>query len=329
MPRYAWWEKEYAEHRYMRALPMKDLNERWHDLMANMLSISDSGKIGISISSSGIEWARYQQHLTTEAAARGLPFPHFLDTRYSPDWNEDGFTRSVKSRHSARAFQAFEAWDEEVGNREFSVVKYGKRGDMERFLHFGEILVRPSTTFDDESFNRAQRDDENSVRVFGARATDGSAVPASQLPGWWGDRYSMNEFSSVMDRDYMLYCMSITLSPTLFSQFGEDYDACVLIKDMGEFVKRIDLGTRKCFPQELFVHGHRRTTYIDPLGEIPMTPEPPKTPSKIPIPFLKHFRHAYQKEYRFVWLPREPRKGLEKESVRIGSLEDIAEIIRI
>lgn len=329
MPRYAWWEKEYAEHRYMRALPMKDLNKRFHDLMANMLFISDSGKIGISSSWSGIEWARYQQHLDAEAAARGLPFPYFLDSRYSPDWDKDGFTRSVKSRHSARAFKAVKAWDEACGNRQFSVVKYGKRGDMERFLHYGEILVRPSTTFDDETFNRAQRDDENSVRVFGARTVDGSAVPASQLPSGWGDRYSMNEFSAAMDRDYMLYCMSSTLSPTLFSQFGEDYDACVLIYDMGEFVTRINQGTKKRFPREGFVHGHCQTTYIDPLGEIPITPKPPKTPRKIPIPFLKHFRYAYQKEYRFVWLPKEPQKGLEKECVRIGSLEDIAEIIRI
>ena len=329
MPRFMWWEKEYVEHPYMRALPMKDLNERFHDLSSNMLMISDGGKVGIQIASSGVEWARYLQHVHAEASVRELPFPFFLDKRHEPDWSRDGLPSSVKSRHSASAFNAVKAWAEAGGDRQFSVVKYGKRGDMERFLRDGEVLVRPSTTFDDEKFNRAQRDDENSVDVFGARTKDGTAVPASDLPGWFGDQYSMTNFSSTTDRDYMLYCMSSTLSPTLFSQFGNTYNACVLIHDMEEFVTRMDLGRRERFPLGEFVHGHCWTTYIDPLGAIPLTPKPAKKSSAIPIPFLKHFRHAYQKEYRFVWLPTEPRRGFEKACISIGSLEDIAEIIRI
>ena len=329
MPRFMWWEKEYAEHPYMRALPMKKLNERFHDLMTNMLRISDGGKVGIVNASNGVEWVRYLQHLFAEAKARELPYPLFLDTRYAPDWSRDGFAPSVKSRHSAGAFEAVKAWAESGGKQRFSVVKYGEREFMERFLRDGEILVRPSAGLDDLAFNRAVRDDENTVNVFGARTGEGSAVPASELPNWWGNRYSMNEFSSSTDRDYMLYCMSSTLSPTLFSQFGKTYNACVLIHDMDEFIKRMDQGTRKRFPPTEFIHGHCWTTYIDPLGAIPPLPEPPKERSAIPIPFLKHFRHAYQKEYRFAWVPSESRHGLEKVCVPIGSLKDIAEIITI
>lgn len=329
MPRYMWWEKEYAEHPYMRSLPMKDLNERFHDFAPNMLTISDDGKVGIQSASNGVEWARYLQHVHAEANARDLPFPYFLDKRHEPDWSMDGLASSVKNRHSKRAFNAVKAWANAGGDRQFSVVKYGEGEHMERFLHDGEVLVSPSATFDDKEFNRALRDDENSIGVFGVRMKDGTAVPANDLPGWLGDRYSMTDLSSTADRDYMLYCMSSALSPTLFSQFGKKYDACVLIHDMDEFVTRMEMGTRERLPQGKFVHGHCRTFYFDPLGAIPLTPKPPKKSRGIPIPFLKHFRHTYQKEYRFVWVPTEPRRGFEPACISIGSLEDIAEIIRI
>lgn len=328
MPRFMWWEKEYVEHPYMRALPMKKLNERFHDLVSNVLKTTEGGKIGMEIASGGVEWERYLQHVLAEASARELPYPLFLDKRYAPDWTKDGFTSSVKSRHSAGAFEAVKAWAEGGGSRRFSVVKYGERKWMERFLSEGEILVRPSVDLDDDRFNRAQRDDENTVRVFGARSGDGTAVPANDLPGWWGDRYSMIEFSSAMDRDYMLYCMARKLSPTLFSHFGDGYDACVLIHDFDEFARLMDEGTRKHLPPGEFVHMRRWTTYIDPLGAIQPTPEPSRTASRIPIPFLKHFRHAYQEEYRFAWLPTDPIRGLQETKVPIGSLKDIAEIIR-
>ena len=327
MPRFMWWEKEYVEHPYMRELPMKDLNQRFHDIVTNIVKTSEDGKVGMEVALSGVEWLRYQHHVLMEAKARELPYPLFLDKRHARDWNRDEFTSSVKGTHSAGAFQAVKAWAEGSGNHRFSVVKYGERRFMERFLRYGEILVRPSAAYNHAAFNRAQRDDENSVSVFGVRTGDGKAVPANDLPVWWGNRLSMNRYSASTDRDYMLYCMGTTLSPTLFSQFGETYDACILIHDLVEFAKRMDEGTRRRFPSGAFVHAHGRTTYIDPLNAIPPTPEPSKRTGAIPIPFLKHFRHAYQEEYRFVWVPTEPLRGFEEVLLSIGSIEDIAEII--
>ena len=328
MPTFMWWEKEYVEHPYMRALPMKDLNCRFHDLVPNALKITKGGKVGMEITTGEIQWARYHQHIFMEATRRELPYPLFLDKRYAPDWSRDGFSSSVKGRHSSRAYEAVKKWAESGPGSQFSVLKYGEKQFMEKFLEDGEMLISPSPSFDDETLTRAQRDDENTGSVFGARKEDGTAIPASELPRWWGDRYSMMEFSISTDRDYMLYCMARTLSPTLFSHFGAGYNACVLIHDMSVFARRVDEGTRARFPQGEFMYAHSWVTYFDPLGAIPPTPEPPEG-IKIPIPFLKHFRHAYQQEYRFVWVPKDSRRGFEKTCVRIGALDDIAEIIRV
>ena len=327
MPRFMWWEKEYVENPYMRALPMKELNQRFFDTMLNSNEISKDGKLGIQVATNGVQWMRYVQHVLTEAKMRELPMPLFLDDRYSPDWAKDAFMSSVKGKHSTSASDAVAAWAKEKDN-ELYVVKYGEYRFMKEFLESGQMLIQPSRNFDDESYNQALRDDENSASVFGVRTTDGTVIPAHDIRGW-GDRYSMREFSSSMDRDYMMYCMARRLSPTLFSHFGEGYDSCVLIHNMDEFVKRMGECTKKEFPPEDFAHGRDRVTYIDPLGAIQPTPDIPEE-SKVAIPFLKHFRHTYQDEFRFVWVPRTPMKdGLTKAIVSIGPLEDIAEIIRI
>ena len=325
MPRFMQWEADYVKNPYMRALPMKDLNKRFLDITVNMDEITTGGKFGVRSDADSVAWWSYFQHVLMEAKMRELPFPLFLDDRYAPDWDKDSFTLSVKGQRSSKAFNAVKKWKCEKDN-EFSVLKYGEYRFMEEFIKKGEMLIQPSRKFDDEAYNLAIRDDENRMSVFGVSTEDDGVIPAYNIRGW-DDRYSMLEFSSAMDRDYMMYCMGMTLSPTLFSHFGP-YDACVLIHDMNEFVRRVDVGTSNQFPSRDFIQVRGKVTYLDPVGAIKPTPDVPEG-KKLSIPFIKHFRHTYQNEYRFVWIPKEAKKDLEKMILSIGSIEDIAEIIRI
>ncbi|MCY4645264.1 MAG: hypothetical protein OXE73_00030 [Gammaproteobacteria bacterium] len=327
MSRTMWWEKEYIENPYMRALPMKEMNERFHDIIANSVDITDGGKLGLRGRTSRIEWMRYCQHVLVEARNRELPYPLFLDKRYSPKEDDNSFMSSVRGDHSTRAAGAVvRRLSGRVEN--FHAIKYGEYQYMKKLLATGEMLIQSSRGFDKDSYNEARRDDENSVSIFGVDTMDGTAIPAYDVAGR-SDQDRMTTFSSSTDRDYMLYCMAGTLSSTLFAHFGQRDDSCVIIHDIDEFVQRVDHGTRELFPPENFIFAHGWVTYFDPLGAIPITPPIPEG-SEVPIPFLKHFRHAYQDEYRYVWFPRAPKKdGLSLEKVWIGCLHDIAEIIRI
>ena len=327
MPRFMWWEKEYVERPYMRALPMKDLNQRFFEIVMNSHEISKGGKLGIRVATNGVEWMRYFGHITTEACARELPYPLFLDKRVSPDYDGDNFYAAVKGKHADRAYNAVEACLTRV-DTDFHVVKYGERGHMEDFLAHGEMLVSPSARFEDKAFGQAVRYDENTVSFFGARTSDGRVIPANDLPSWWGDRYSMIDFKWSMDRSYMMYCLAGSLSATLFSQFGRTYDSCVLIHDMDEFVQRVVAGARRHFPVSEFVHGRGPVTYVDPLSAIEPIPDV-TTGTPVTIPFLKHFKHAYQQEFRFVWVPKVARTDLQNTCLRVGSIEDIAELITV
>ena len=144
---------------------------------------------------------RYFQHVLVEARMRELPFPLFLDNRYSPDWGNDSFITSIKGKHSSTAYQALTMQTEERPKYSY-IVKYGEHRFMQRFLSCGEMLISPSKSFDDETYNQAIRDDENMIEVFGAPTTDGRVVPANSIARTWGDRYSMRTFSSRLDHDY-------------------------------------------------------------------------------------------------------------------------------
>ena len=327
MSRTMWWEKDYIENPYMRALPMKELNERFHDLLANSVDITNGGKLGLRVPISRVEWTRYLQDVFVEARNRELPYPLFVDQRYSPKGDDNSFISSVKGDHSTRAADAVARWltDKVKG---FQIIKYGEYQYMKKLLATGEMLIQSSRGFDKDSYNEARRDDENSVSIFGVGTIDGTAIPAYDVAGR-SRQDRMTTFSSSTDRDYMLYCMAGTLSPTLFAHFGQSDDSCVLIHDVDEFTRRVDRGTRESFPPEDFIFAHGWVTYFDPLGAIPLTPAIPEG-SEVPIPFLKNFRHAYQDEYRYVWFPKTRIKdGLSSQKVWIGSLQDIAEIIRI
>jgi hypothetical protein len=58
--------------------------------------------------------------------------------------------------------------------------------------------------------------------------------------------------------------------------------------------------------------------YVDPL--LPTT-------ATITVPVMKHFRYAYQDEYRFCWLPSMPTASLTHVDVQVGSIKDFSDLI--
>lgn len=123
-----------------------------------------------------------------------------------------------------------------------------------------------------------------------------------------------------MESDYLVYCMSTFYNYRLFDDF--ESDACVIIKDIDEFIIRIKkcLENRKTFScWNLF---HNIISYYDPCTS-------QLTKENITIPFMKEIKYKFEREYRFVLIPDKPQKSLEPVLLNIGSLKDICEIVFI
>jgi hypothetical protein len=179
---------------------------------------------------------------------------------------------------------------EHVSAKRPFLARYSSRRYVTEMFETGRIRVAPASSYDDPSLDVARRDDE--LRVSNGR------------------RPIMRARS-----DYLVYCLSATLKPRLFGDFAET-DAVLVIHDIGEFFARLDKAAASLpFPWEGTVGAVK---YFDPL----------RTDFANVVPgFWKHFRFAYQVEWRFTWFPHVSGGALKPVFLELGSLKDISETI--
>lgn len=173
------------------------------------------------------------------------------------------------------------------------LVKYGSAQHMGSAYETGEIRISPATFFKDPSLNSAIRDDELEISI-------------QRL-----DR----KFTARASSNYHVYCLSAILAPRLFFDFKKD--ACLLILKPELFLERLAAKVAEQIPD--WQRFGSSVQYVDPLR------------SGMPHlgPYLgKHFRYAYQKEYRALWIPPDPAVALHNHiTVYLGSLQDCCELI--
>ena len=217
------------------------------------------------------------------------------------------------------------------------IVKYGKREHMEKLLR-GEVYLNSATNYNASMHNQAVRDDELAIDFKGGciRALHptqyynrDSLPPASLVERGSSFRHIFEasdlgpkEYATTtirMATDYWMFCASDLLDPRLFADFEAD---CCVVLMRRPFVERLATALPAKLPDVTMSIG--RVHYVDPLGA--MSPGIVVTPS-MPIHMTKVFRYAYQREVRFVALPKTHTARLEAQSVQIGSLLKIAKLV--
>lgn len=290
------WIPAYHRNRYLAALSDNAFRERGHDILMNAMRLDDDRKYrphfcvddrGYYVADRGIDWLRLLTDFHTELT-------EFRDGRIDlkPQAGETAFAERMADE--AWAWRPDLVSSSDTGHeykRPSVIFKFGARRWNEAILETGEIRLRPASHYGDPSLNRAIRDDELSIRYFSADGTEGVA--------------------SI--EDYHVACFSMTYDYRLFRDF--DADSCLVIHDVKEFSDRLGRATIEVFRRQISAP----TIYFDPHNSMAPT-------SGEEIAFGKHFRHAYQREFRYVWtsMGSEP---LAPVQLQIGSIRDIAELV--
>lgn len=283
------------------------LEQRFCDVLTNYLAINVEGKIGPDIErESMLYWSSRITHLFEEFGRRGgipqgagqtakFPRPTFPDVP-----------------KGAEAFKAIKT----PPPGEF-LAKFMKRIYAEKLVYKGEVRVAPATTYDDPSLNSALCDDELKVCTCIPKDEMKATVLDKETRKPKGDLELTNDVTVAVtsDTNYYVWCMTSSLSIRLFQDF--DVDACVIIHSPSEFAKRLSRAMSKRIVGWEYVLVPVR--YIDPYLDTPDTLEPFG---------CKHFKYAYQKEIRLVWLPRDGAvKDLGPQFLNLGPLDDICELV--
>lgn len=324
--KYGIWSKEYRANRYLRFESRSELNQRYQDILTNLLVLHESGRVDLSASEI---WHSLFQHTFDELCLRDeYPHPGNLDP-------------------SVKVVRPFD--DEEICKRatlavaETTVdndilVKYGRPDDMENLYKHGLVWINPASSYDNPEYNQAIRDKERKLTFKGGfvMKEHPKRFVTKDFPSNYLQDISELDFVRMFDApiltenavanfdvemktDYWSYCMSGKLLPRLFSDF--DKTACVLIK-REPFIERLRAKIKEKKPETSFCAGF--IDYQDPLGAYAKRRI---NISSIPVYMTKWFRYAYQEEFRLVWIPHPFQENLNPMELEIGSLEDIAKLL--
>ncbi|MCA1436422.1 hypothetical protein I6F33_26100 [Bradyrhizobium sp. BRP20] len=292
----------YRANRYMQALSREELEQRLHDVIANVITLGDDGKYtlikprrdGMHSPTRNIDFLSLYTELAEEFLIRGL-----LDGEKSANPPEK-IRRLADESWCRRAdwVDASQYSRESYFNAPKMLFKFGKAEHMRALYERGELLVRPASYF---------------------AGAEGLARQDNELTmSWYRDGRKL-EFST---SDYYCWCCASVYDYRLFMDFQSD--ACVAINDLDSFIERF----AKAVAAQ--VSGVERVRlipayYYDPLS-VSDDPVEFAAVQDEAIQCAKHFRFAYQWEFRVV-ITRSTPAPMQAFKLDMGSLRDIAELV--
>lgn len=299
------WGNSYLQNPYLGHLSQLELEERANDIMSLVSVLDPVGRLSVHAGHKmdvdmWIKWT----HVLTEMQRRYGPFPNGYT---------NGFVKAVNMVNPTfPAAPPGKAAMEKIGSLQSGwLFKYSKKKYVQEMYSSGVFRMTPASFYNDPSLNAAVKDDElvfkGSARIKLKPTTKFGKSAAS---------YGRVEYSVKARTNYYVCCFASNFTNREFVDF--EADACLVIKDSRVFIDRLvkaGCGTLPDF--EGFAQSVR---YLDPLL---------CDPSQIDVNFAKHFRYAYQNEYRAIWAPREALTDLPIEFINIGSLDGIAEIVEL
>jgi hypothetical protein len=307
LTRNEFWHHQYRQRRYLEHASDDELRQRLADLLNNVCYLTEANKIGVVHGADDAAWWGLLTELFEEHEQRGKGIPpirdlgsmHFAKLRYN---------------HVTRAAEVWRQYGLIGGDYLF---KFGKRKHLEPMISDGAFRLSPATYYSDESLQPSIRDSELEFtqELYGAKVRAPRNRDYSIPPQQWESIPAIGNLCVTVrsDRDYYVACFAGRYEYRLFDDF--DADACVVIRDPTRFIERLGGAVRSALNWNDFLGGS--VEYRDPYH-----------PSRaIGVFFTKHFRYAYQKEFRLVWLPPEKQPTLQALNLCLGPLTSFCDIL--
>jgi hypothetical protein len=208
--------------------------------------------------------------------------------------------------------------------------RYGELFWIEDMLKHGRIRIKHASAYLGAEMNQAQRDDELTSRIYspGVNAIVKVLDENKEIPV-----IGPLTYQTTLNLDCFILCGSNEFDPLLWHDFP-DYDACLIIENIDEFARRLDLAWKMKHGACMFTHNN--IEYYDQCDTSPILFKndlPLDKQIRKPI-ISKNFTFAYQREYRFWWASQIGSARMEMHNkcyfsdLTVGCLEDIAKIVR-
>ena len=304
LPRF--WIPDYRRTRYLSVLTDAQLQARSEDILSNLLVLEDDRVYrpqfhvrndGVYSPIRNLDFLRMLVETWDELRLRGNP-------AFQPDQRERNL--QVAARLANETWCTRPDWVEgsrlsqEEYQRPRMLFKFNETKYNRDFLA-GDVFVSPASMYHDASLANALADDE-------------------LVKKWYRD----GVVKSYSAPDYYCMCFVSTYDLRLYRDFRSSDFSCVAIKDVPEFINRLvkALGRYSRTQADNEIEQPILACpviYYDPFSLNDMT-------IAAEVYYCKHFRFAYQGEFRIVARPARA-TVLRPFHLDIGPLSDIAELI--
>jgi hypothetical protein len=294
------WREEYRGRRYLEHATNEVLQARLLDLTKNAYFCHSDGLMYSK--GDDTKWMCWLTHIFEESTLRA--------------------GRSVLRRppgaHYRNARRAAELWDPLNIHKGTYFLKFGEAKYVRPMYEYGKFMISPASKYADPSLNDAIRDNyERRIETFSSGGTVGfikgveyKVPPEMRKPI---PIIGPMKYTTEYDSNCYMACFGMRYEYRLFDDMS--YDSCLVIRDPRRFIERVKM----CSEDELPGWTGRASPviYHDPFH-----------PScNNDVLFSKHFRFAYQKEYRIVWEPPDKQAALSAISLELGPLTEYCDLL--
>lgn len=289
------WTLEYLDRQYMRELDSGELEERFEDVFVNLNSLNAKGQISSGDWKGPQSFGRLFADILTEKQLRGDGL------RGGEQFERYG---ALSRRYLGKECAVPQSlWDQSY------LFKVGRIEFLEDALRRGRLRVSPNAFYQDSSLNAGMHDTEGVIEIVVTPSdqawhlrSEGRSVPAG-LKTFRGRQRAKYP--------YYMWCCSEVFRPEIAANF--EGDACLVIKDRKRFASRFAEEMHKLLGRETRAG---KVFYVDPLNA---------KLGRYDVPFAKHFRFAYQREYRLVTTMTDAHRR-DPVFIEIGSMQEYAEL---
>lgn len=295
--------------RYLSSMPDSALSERLVHLMNNCVRLDHRSMVQLS------------------AVDQPDIFARLLDT----------FAETTLRHGSVQAGQNPEAWkrsnnamispSEAVAEKAIKLKSLvaGEKGYLLRFSSFefmndlvrnGGVFLQSASVYKNQE-NISVRDDELKLTLVRYLSAKAALSISDEFGGPSAMREARSIEYSITAPDFLTLCLTDSINYRMISDWNAE--AAAIIRDPNEFFERLRGASQKLHTEN---HGLEKgkVRYIDPYFE---------SYAKIQsedLPFCKHFKFSYQREFRYVIRNSQKIENADRK-IYLGDLSDIATLV--
>lgn len=299
---------DYRTERYLENCTDEELLERAEDAIVNTHNFEEPGRLLIDLSDTKVARAaaRLGEAVAELKLRHGENATNEMIKTLAPRWK----LPPIQSPLIQSVIEFIRTTD--LRTVKDGLVRYDNHVWLSRLLETGELQLSPASSFTDSSLNRAQKANELELTVeIDTRRTRFEILNEDRSNSLGFVEPTRAQITKKAPTDYYVWCSSRRLTARLFFDF--ERDACLVIRDRHEFMRRLTAAAAVSLPGWQVVAAD--LVYYDPFS---------KDARRASIPFYKHIRYEYQAENRVVLSPPKPHSRLKHLLLRLGPLNDIA-----